>query len=63
MTIASAQLRVGEQHEVKAVTDSDQAAVFRLPLQAGRTELEATFQDADGRHLCPAFFVAVQKVN
>lgn len=60
LPIASAQLRVGEQRASKPV---DQAAVFRLALKAGRTEVEATFQDADGKHLCSAFFATVRRVD
>jgi hypothetical protein len=63
LPIAGAQLRVGEQRASAVVADADCAAVFRLPLKAGRTEVEATFQDADGKHLCSAFFVTVRLAN
>jgi arylsulfatase len=63
LPIAGARLRVGERVEARTVTDTHYAAVFRLPLQTGRTEVEATFQDRDGRHLCPAFFVTVRRVD
>jgi arylsulfatase A-like enzyme len=63
LPIATAHLRVGQRRESVAVTESDRAAVFRLPLESGRTELEATFQDTDGRHLCAAFFVTVRKLD
>lgn len=59
LPIAAAQLRVGSQRLHTEVAEADQAAVFRLPLAAGRAEVEATFQDAAGQHLCAAFFVTV----
>lgn len=57
--IAGAELRMGDRTHSLATVESDRAAVFRLPLPAGRTELEASFKDADGRRLCAAFFVTV----
>jgi arylsulfatase len=63
LPIVGAQLRVGEQRTNATVGETDRAAVFRLPLKAGRTEVEATFQDADGRHLCSAFFVTGRRVD
>ncbi len=61
--IASAQLRVGEMRDSLVVTGSEPAAVFLLDLPAGQTELEASFTDASGKHLCSAFFVTVRKLS
>ncbi len=61
--IAGAQLRVGEQCVTTSVAESDRAAVFRLYVQAGRTAVEATFQDADVRHLCSAFFLNARRTD
>jgi arylsulfatase len=63
LPIASAELRVGDRHETMATGESDRAAVFRLPLKAGRAELEASFKNADGQYLCAAFFVTVWRVD
>lgn len=63
LPIAGAELRIGEQRVSASIAAADHAAVFRLPLKAGRTEVEATFQDADGRHLCSAFFVTGRRVD
>ena len=63
LPIAGAQLRVGEQRASTPITESDCAAVFRQPLKAGRTEVEAAFQDADRKFLGPSFFVRVRRVN
>ncbi len=63
LPVARARLRVGGQREAGPVADSDHAAVFRMTLGAGRTELEATFEDPEGRHLCPAYFVTVRRVD
>lgn len=63
LPIASAELRVGDRHETMATGESDRAAVCRLPLKAGRAELEASFKNADGQRLCAAFFVTVWRVD
>lgn len=62
LPIAGAQLRVGEMRTALTVTGSEAAAVFSLDLPIGRTELEASFTDASGKHLCAAFFVTVRKI-
>lgn len=63
LPIAGAWLRVGERRVSATVAEDDHAAVFRLPLKAGRTEVEAAFQDGGGRHLCPAFFLDARRVD
>jgi hypothetical protein len=60
LPIAAADLRIGDASDEMPVTGSDSAAVFRLALKAGRTELEGSFRDADGKRLCAAFFVTVR---
>ncbi|MCU0959342.1 MAG: arylsulfatase [Pirellulaceae bacterium] len=63
LPIAGAQLRIGAEITTLPVAESDTAAVFRVQLHAGRTELEANFQDAAGKHLCPAYFVQVSVLS
>lgn len=59
LRIASARLRVGETVVEVPVKQSDKAAVIRLPLEKGSIEVEAFFKDAQGKLLCPAFFVTI----
>ena len=47
-------------NEAKPVSETDSAAIFRVPLKAGRTDLAAHFTDVEGRPLCAAFFVTVR---
>jgi arylsulfatase len=63
LPIAGAELRVSDQRVSTAVAEGDLAALFRLRLKAGRAEVVATFQDAEGKHLSPAFFVAVRRTD
>jgi arylsulfatase len=63
LSIAGANLRIGDASHELTVSDSDSAAVVRLPLKAGRTELEGSFRDADGKRLCAAFFVTVRRLE
>ena len=61
LPIATAHLRIGDANETKPVGETDEAAVFLVPLKAGRTELTAHFTDADGKLVCSAFFVNVRR--
>lgn len=63
LPIANAKLRVGTAEEESAVDGKSSAAEFQVRLPAGPAELEATFQDADGKHLCSAFFVTVKRAG
>ena len=60
LPIASATLRIGKATETKPVAENDQAAIFRRALKAGRTELEGSFQDADGKPVGATYFVTVK---
>jgi hypothetical protein len=40
----------------------DKAAIFTVQLPAGRTTLQAWFYDRDGKQLCGAYYVYVEKV-
>ena len=59
LPVRAAKLTVaGIEQQVKTAS-GDKEAVFRLDLPAGRTQLQAWFQDADGHDLSGAFFVKV----
>ncbi|MFO0945585.1 MAG: arylsulfatase [Planctomycetota bacterium] len=63
LPIRSAQLRVGQKTESMAVADEDQAAIFRMELERGKTELEGLFLKSDAKPICAAFFVSVQRIK
>ena len=60
LPIAAAILRVGDTKETIMIESEWQEARFQMTLPKGRAELEASFQDADGKHCCSAFFVSVR---
>jgi arylsulfatase A-like enzyme len=62
LPVSGAHFRVGDATNSRKVMPSDQAAVFRLPLKPGRTQLEGWFDDSKGNRLCPAFFVSVKLI-
>ena len=59
LPIARARLQVGGVDEVKPVGAGDQAAVFRVQLAAGRTEVRTWFLDGRGQELCGAYYTYV----
>ncbi|MCY2976620.1 MAG: arylsulfatase [Planctomycetota bacterium] len=61
LPIAAASLKIGSiEKQVKTALGS-QEAVFVLNLPAGRTQLQAWFQDAKGDDLCGAYFASVYR--
>jgi len=63
LPIAAAQLRIaGFQRETKTAPDAAEAR-FTIQLPAGRAQLHAWFQDAEGRDLCGAFFAKVRRTD
>lgn len=62
LPIAKARLKIGDIEASKAVTSTDQAAVFRIQLPAGRTTLQTWFLDAAGKELCGAYYVYCRKL-
>ena len=40
----------------------DKAVTFRVVLEAGKTQLQTWFDDAEGRELCGAYYVYVHRV-
>lgn len=63
LPLATGHLRIGANSVAEPVRPDDRAVVFRLQLEAGRTECEAYFSDEEGKSLCAAFFVTVQLVG
>ena len=59
LPIAAARLEIAGQTHAGQATPGAQAIVLRVPLPAGRTTLQAWFQDKDQRDLCGAFYVRV----
>jgi hypothetical protein len=59
LPIRSAKLKIaGVEQEVKTAP-GDREAVFHVDLPAGRTQLQAWFQDGKGSDLCGAFYAKV----
>jgi hypothetical protein len=54
-------VKINEFDESKAVASGDVSAVFRLPLKAGKAQLQTWFYDAAGNELCGAFYVTVHR--
>ena len=61
LPIASARLRVGDQEQAIDVDPADQAAVFNLRLQPGRTQFQTWFYGPQGGELCGAYYVYVRR--
>jgi arylsulfatase A-like enzyme len=59
LPIATAHVRVGSETFSKPVAATDRSAVFSLPLESGRTELEGWFTDAEGNDLGAGYFATV----
>ena len=49
----------GKEYEVKCASGSKEA-LFHLALPSGQTQLQAWFQDGEGKDLCGAFYVKVR---
>ena len=61
LPISSAKLTVAGQQLSAPAAAHVKEVVFRASLPAGRTQLQAWFQDADGRDLCGAYFAKVTR--
>ncbi len=62
-TIAGVQVRIaGKEASAKTAATVQEVAV-KMTLPAGRTTLQAWFQDAEGKDLCGAFFAYVRRVK
>jgi len=63
LPIARARLRVANVDHARVVGPLDKAVTFRVELEAGKTQLQTWFDDADGRELCGAYYVYVHRVG
>ncbi len=61
LSIAKAQLKVGTNIQEVMVADGDKAAVFSINVEAGASNIEATFIDKTGKPLCGAYYVSVRR--
>jgi arylsulfatase len=56
-----ARLKVGDADVTQDVAPGDKAVTFEVELKAGKMNLQTWFHDDDGKELCGAFYVYVQK--
>ncbi len=61
LPIAQARLRVAGIDRTIDVKPGDLAATFTVTLAAGRTQIEASFSDRDGKQLCGAYYTYVER--
>ena len=61
LPIHSAVLRVGQETRTLSPDDNSEAFHTQMHLEAGPTTLQATFQDAEGKALCGAYYVYVRR--
>jgi arylsulfatase len=61
LPIAKARIRLGSLDESRGVGPTDAEVQFSALLKAGPVELQTWFYDADGREICGAYYVYVQR--
>jgi hypothetical protein len=61
LPIAKAKLRVGESEQTCDVKPEDTFVSFVAPLQKGQTKAQTWFYDANGKVLCGAYYVYVER--
>jgi len=61
LPIARARLKIASFDQSKPVAPGDKAAVFTVPLRAGKTRLQTWFYDASGAELCGAFYAMARR--
>lgn len=61
--IAAAQVRVAGQSAQAPTSPTAKEVTLRVPLPAGKTTLQAWFQDAAGQDLCGAYYAYVRRVE
>ncbi len=62
LPIVKAKLRVGEAEQIIDIRPESSAASFVVPLKKGPTTAQTWFSDPDGKELCGAYYVYVQRV-
>jgi arylsulfatase A-like enzyme len=63
LPITQARLMIERQWHRQPVTPDDEAAMFTLPLKAGRTLLHTWFDDERNQPLCGAYYVSVTRLE
>jgi len=61
LPVAEARLRVADVDETKPVHPGDQAVTYTVNLKAGRTQLQTWLYDAEGKEICGAYYVYVER--
>jgi arylsulfatase len=61
LPVAKVRIKLGEFDETKAVQPTDMAVRFSAPLSAGPAELQTWCYDTDGREICGAYYVYVER--
>ena len=61
LPVTEARLHVADFDQRKPVHSDDQAVVYTVSLKAGRTQLQTWFYDAEGKEICGAYYVYVQR--
>ncbi len=61
LPIAQARIKVADFDASQAAAPGDKCARFTAQLQPGRTKLQTWFSDAQGKELCGAYYVYVQR--
>jgi arylsulfatase A-like enzyme len=61
LPVAEARLHVADFDQRKPVHSDDQAVAYTVSLKAGRTQLQTWFYDAQGKEICGAYYVYVQR--
>ncbi|MDB6028899.1 MAG: N-acetylgalactosamine-4-sulfatase, partial [Verrucomicrobiales bacterium] len=59
--VTEARIQCGKIDERKAVAANEKAISFNASLKAGRMDLQTWFYNADGKELCGAYYVYVQR--
>jgi hypothetical protein len=63
LSVARVQLKIGTYAQEAKVDGKDRAAVFMANIEAGPTDIEATFLNEAGKLLCGAFYVTIRKLE
>ena len=61
--VSGAKVAVAGKEAGVKVKPADREAVLRLRLPAGKTTMQAWFQDADGKDVCGAFYAYVRRAK
>ncbi|QDT02413.1 Arylsulfatase precursor [Rubripirellula lacrimiformis] len=60
--VHTARLQIGDQQQTAAVTDDASTVTFEMTLAAGPTTLQTWLDDENGKPICGAYYVNVQRL-